>query len=55
MPSLWREGGYRFHFYAAEGDPSEPPHVHVQKGPEGAKFWLTPTGPPCGQRPDDRR
>lgn len=41
MPTIWREGGYRFHFYADEGRPREPPHIHVQKGRESAKFWLT--------------
>ncbi len=42
MPTLLHERGFRIHFYADEGAPREPPHVHVQKGREGAKFWLTP-------------
>jgi hypothetical protein len=36
----WR--GYRFHFYAEEGDPREPVHIHVRKGRDNAKFWLRP-------------
>jgi hypothetical protein len=32
----------RFHFYADERDPREPPHIHVRKGRDNAKFWLRP-------------
>lgn len=40
MPTVLREGGYRFYFYANEG--KEPPHIHVQYGSHTAKFWLEP-------------
>jgi hypothetical protein len=42
MPTLLREGHYRFFFYSDEGDPREPPHVHVAAGAQVAKFWLEP-------------
>lgn len=42
MPTLLREAGFRFHFYAAEGTPREPPHIHVQRGSDAAKLWLDP-------------
>ena len=42
MPTIFRENGYRFFFYSNEGDPREPPHVHVQKGDGEAKVWLEP-------------
>jgi hypothetical protein len=42
MPTLLREGPYRFFFYSDEGDPREPPHVHVAAGDQVAKFWLEP-------------
>jgi hypothetical protein len=40
MPTLIKIGPYRFFFYSNEG--TEPPHVHVQKENNLAKFWLTP-------------
>ena len=40
MPTVLREGPYRFFFYA--GDRDEPPHVHVESGGKVAKFWLEP-------------
>ncbi len=42
MPTLLRDGPYRFFFYSDEGDPREPPHVHVTAGERLAKFWLEP-------------
>jgi hypothetical protein len=33
-------GPYRFGFFAS--DISEPPHVHVRRGRDKAKFWLSP-------------
>lgn len=39
MPTLLREGPYRFFCYA--GDGNEPPHVHVERDSNEAKFWLT--------------
>lgn len=38
MPTVLRSGPYSFHFYA--GDRSEPPHVHVTRDSNEAKFWL---------------
>ncbi len=42
MPVVFRERGFRFHFYANEGNPREPIHVHVAKPGVDAKFWLYP-------------
>jgi hypothetical protein len=39
-PTVLREKGYRFFFYA--GDKDEPKHVHVEHGNKIAKFWLDP-------------
>ncbi len=40
MPTVLRERGYRFFFYADDKD--EPRHVHVQREQRTAKFWLEP-------------
>ncbi len=40
MPTVLRPGPYRFFFYA--GDRDEPPHVHVERDNNVAKFWLSP-------------
>ena len=40
MPTVLRDGPYRFFFYA--GDRDEPPHVHVERERSIAKFWLDP-------------
>ena len=40
MPTVAREGPYRFFFYSNEG--TEPAHAHVQQGRRLAKFWLEP-------------
>jgi hypothetical protein len=40
MPTVLRVGPYRFFFYA--GDRDEPPHVHVERDRDIAKFWLDP-------------
>lgn len=42
MPKVFDWNGYRFHFFANEGDPREPVHIHVRKGRDDAKFWLRP-------------
>jgi Domain of unknown function (DUF4160) len=42
MPVLLHQDGFRFFFYSREGEPREPPHVHVRKDGCEAKFWLTP-------------
>ena len=38
MPTVLRDGPYRFYFYS--GDRDEPPHVHVGADDCEAKFWL---------------
>ena len=40
MPTVLRNGPYRFFFYA--GDRDEPPHVHIERDKDIAKFWLDP-------------
>jgi len=33
-------GPYRMYFYSHE--PNEPPHIHVDRDDQSAKFWLHP-------------
>lgn len=40
MPTIRRQGKYRFFFFSNEGN--EPPHVHAESGGNYAKFWLKP-------------
>lgn len=40
MPTVLRDGPYRFYFYSQEG--AEPPHIHVERDLNRAKFWLDP-------------
>ena len=40
MPTILRIKGYRIWFY--EADLAEPPHVHVGKAGNEAKFWVSP-------------
>ena len=40
MPTLIRSGPYRLYFHSHE--PNEPPHVHVDRDDQSAKFWLNP-------------
>ena len=40
MPTIMRKGPYRFFFYA--NDRGEPPHVHIERDDNKAKFWLDP-------------
>ncbi len=40
MPTVLRSGPYRLFFYSGDGD--EPPHVHVERDDNTAKFWLDP-------------
>jgi hypothetical protein len=40
MPTVLRNGPYRFFFYAS--DRVEPPHIHVERDDNKAKFWLNP-------------
>ena len=41
MPVVLRVAGYKFFFYQADVA-NEPPHVHVTKEDNEAKFWLDP-------------
>ena len=40
MPTVLRHGPYRFFFYSSDRD--EPPHIHVERDDNVAKFWLDP-------------
>ena len=40
MPNVFRIGPYKFYFYSH--DLREPPHIHVDRDKQSAKFWLTP-------------
>ncbi len=40
MPNVLQIDGFRFYFYSNEG--SEPAHIHVERGEDRAKFWLSP-------------
>lgn len=40
MPTVLRISGFRFFFFSNEGD--EPPHIHVERAENHAKFWLVP-------------
>jgi hypothetical protein len=42
MPTVLRLGPYRFYFFSHE--PNEPPHIHIDRDRESAKFWLEPVG-----------
>jgi len=42
VPTVLRSGPYRLYFYSHE--PNEPPHVHVDRDDQSAKFWLRPIG-----------
>jgi len=40
MPTVLRSDGFRLFFYSLENH--EPPHIHIERGDETAKFWLNP-------------
>jgi Domain of unknown function (DUF4160) len=40
MPTVFQSGPYRFYSYSHE--PSEPPHIHIDRDDLSAKFWLDP-------------
>lgn len=42
MPTVFYHRGLRVHFFANEGDPLEPMHVHVDTADQTAKIWLYP-------------
>ena len=41
-PVVFRHRGFAFKFYANEGNPREPVHVHMVKDGRDVKFWLWP-------------
>ena len=41
MPTVLRLGAYRFYFYSHDVV-HEPPHIHVDRDENSAKFWLNP-------------
>jgi hypothetical protein len=40
MPTVLKDGPYGFVFFSS--DAGEPPHIHVQRDRQIAKFWLAP-------------
>ena len=40
MPTVLTVGPYQFLFFSS--DRSEPPHIHVKRDRQVAKFWLDP-------------
>lgn len=40
MPTVLRVGSYRLFFYSS--DEGAPPHVHVERDNNVAKFWIDP-------------
>jgi hypothetical protein len=40
MPTVLWDGPYRFFFYSS--DRNEPPHVHIEREGNIAKFWIDP-------------
>jgi hypothetical protein len=40
MPTVFRHGPYSFVFFSS--DRGEPPHIHVKRDRQIAKFWLDP-------------
>lgn len=47
MPQVFKIGAYWVYFWANEGEPKEPVHVHVSMGAPSAnatKIWITSAG-----------
>jgi len=47
MPQVFRIGPYVIYFWANEGIPLEPIHVHIEEGtpsPNATKVWITKAG-----------
>jgi Domain of unknown function (DUF4160) len=40
MPTVLREGRFRFFYFSNEG--REPAHIHIKAADDEAKFWLEP-------------
>ncbi|WP_445191478.1 DUF4160 domain-containing protein [Sphingomonas sp. Tas61C01] len=58
MPVIFRERGFRFHFFSHEGNPREPVHIHVARPDADAKLWLYPevrVAYNCGLTPRELR
>jgi hypothetical protein len=41
-PVVFRFEGIKFHFYANEGTPREPAHIHASRPGCSVKVWLKP-------------
>lgn len=41
-PVVFRLNGIKFHFFANEGTPREPVHIHASRPGATAKLWLHP-------------
>jgi len=47
MPQVFKIGSYWVYFWANEGRPLEPVHVHIAEGspkPNATKVWITASG-----------
>ena len=47
MPQIFKIGSYWVYFWANEGDPKEPIHVHVAEGrptENATKIWISQSG-----------
>jgi len=47
MPQVFKIGSYWVYFWANEGKPNEPMHVHVSEGnpsEDATKIWITASG-----------
>ena len=42
MPVVFRWKNFKFFFFSNEGNPREPPHIHVRGNGARAKFWIKP-------------
>lgn len=40
MPTVLKDGPYSFVFFSS--DAGEPPHIHIQRDRQIAKYWLGP-------------
>jgi hypothetical protein len=40
MPTVLQDGAYSFIFFSSDG--GEPPHIHVKRDRQLAKYWLVP-------------
>ena len=50
MPQVFKVGAYWIYFWANEGKPLEPIHVHIAEGrphQNATKVWITSAGKCC--------